>query len=139
MVEHAISVTDTGDVLHGKQDASLVIGPHERNHGGVVRDGVFQVGQAQQAIAIYRQVSDAIAILLQGLAVDKHGGVFHGRCDDVPLGRVSLESGVDGRIVALRAAAGEDYPGRASADELGDLATGGFENRLELGSEAIAA
>ena len=89
VVQHAFGATDTGDVLHGEQDARFVIGPHERDYGGVVGDGGLQAGQAQQPIPIYRQVRDAIAAFLQHLAVDKYGRVFHGRGDDVPLGRVS--------------------------------------------------
>ena len=47
VVQHAPRLADFRDPLDREQHTRFVIRPHERHHGGLIRDGSFQVSQIQ--------------------------------------------------------------------------------------------
>ena len=46
---------------HRKQHTSFIVRPHQRHDGGVVCDGIFQIRQLEQPVAVHRQIRNAAA------------------------------------------------------------------------------
>ena len=66
VVQHASRPANFRDLFDREQHTRFVVRPHERRHGGLIRDASFQVGPIQQALAVNRQVGDAVALGYQG-------------------------------------------------------------------------
>ena len=103
------------------QDADFVVGGHDRDQDGLVVHGALQVVEIDQAILLHRQIGHAVAEFLEMLAGVEHGLVFGDRGDDVvALLAVHFRDALDGEVVALGGAGGEDDLFRGRADQLGD-------------------
>jgi hypothetical protein len=97
---------DLGDRLHG---ADLVVGEHHRDEDRLVGDGSADVFRVDHAVRVDRQVGDLVALLLEALAGVEHGLVLDLRRDDVvALVLVELCHALDGEVVRLGGARGED-------------------------------
>ncbi len=139
MIQHAARAADFGDLFDGEEDACLVVGPHQGYHGRLARDGRFEVGQFQQAVAVNGQVGYAVALLFQGHAIIQHRGMLDAGGDDVALAGVGLERGGNRGVVALGGARGEDDIPRRRADQFGHLFARRLDHPFELGTEFVTA
>ena len=98
--------TDGSDILN---DANLVVDVHQADQDGVVTHGGFQLGQADEAIGLGLQIGNLEAIGLQVPAGIKHRLVFGLAGDDMlALLLVKLRYALDGQVVGLGGAGGED-------------------------------
>ena len=128
-----------GDRLDG---ADLVVGVHDADERGVVGDGVLEVLEVDEALAVDGEVGDAEAFLLEALGLVEDGVVLDGGRDDVlaaALAAGGVGGAAEGEVVALAAAGGEDELLRLAAEELGHRAAGALEaaaGLLGLGVEA---
>ena len=93
-----------------------------RDEDGLVVHGALQVFEVDEAVGLHRQIGHAVAVLLQPLAGVEHGLVLGHLGDDVVAAlAVHLGDALDGEVVALGRAGGEDDLLGRRADELGDL------------------
>lgn len=108
--------------------ADLVVGPHDGGQGhvvGVALDGLAEGVGVDAPVAVHGQVLDLRALVL-GEPVDgvEHGVVLDGAGDDPGPGGVGVAprpvEALDGEVVGLRAAGGEDHLAGAGADRLGE-------------------
>src|SRR5208283_876229 len=138
--EHALLVTDLSDFADGLQHANLIVGGHNGDENGLVVDGALQVFEVDEAVCLYGQIGDAIAVLLEALAGVKYRLVFRNLGDDVVAAlAVHLGDTLDGEVVALGGAGGKDDLLRAGADQLGNLLTRGFDGLLGFPPERVVA
>ncbi len=138
--DHAALATELADLGDGLQHADLVVGGHDRDQDGLVVHGALQVVEIDQAVFLHRQVGDAVAVLLQALAGVEHGLVLGDRGDDViALLAVHLGDALDGEVVALGGAGGEDDFFRGRADQLGDALARRFHAFFGRPSERVIA
>ena len=80
-----------------------------RDQDRLVVHGALQIVEIDQAVFLHRQIGDAVAVLLQALAGVEHRLVLGDRGDDVvALLAVHLGDALDGEVVALGGAGGED-------------------------------
>ena len=80
-----------------------------------------------------------IALALPVLNHIEHRRMLHPCCDQVALFRLGLEGGPDGRIVALRAAGGENDFIRTGPQQGGDAFAGRVHGFAHLAAEAVHA
>ncbi len=119
--EHAALMAQRANLADGLQHANLVVGRHDRHQDGLVVHGALQVVEINAAVLLHRQIGDAESVLLQALATVEHGLVLGRLGDDVvALLAVHLGDALDGKVVALGGAGGEDDFLRGRADQLGD-------------------
>ena len=98
-----------------------------RDQDGLVIHGALEIFEIDQAVLLHRHVGHAVAIFLQALAGIEHGFVLGDRGDDViALFAVHLGDALDGEVVALGGAGGEDDFFRGRADQLGDALARGL-------------
>ena len=117
---------DRGELRDRHQGADLVVGPHHRDEGdiaGVLQRGA-QVRSTDRTLLVDRQPRHLSALVLHepldriedGVMLDRGG-------DDSGPTRIGVaarpEDALDGEVVALRAACGEDHLGRARAQHFG--------------------
>ena len=102
----------------------------------LIGDGLFNVGDGDEAVCLDGQVGDVVAVLFKALA-GVQGGLVLGHLGDdvVALFAVHLRNALDGEVVALGGAAGEDDLLGGCADEFGDLLAGLFDALLGLPAE----
>ena len=106
-----------GDRLDG---ADLVVGEHHAHEHGVVGDGVQELIGVHHAVGVDGQVGDLEAGVLQVAERVEDGVVFDGRGDDVLAAAHLCKGGaLDGGIVGLAAAAGEDHLAGPAAQDAG--------------------
>ena len=93
-----------------------------------------------EAVCLHRQIGDAVAVLLKALAGIEHRLVLGDLGDDVVAAlAVHLRNALDGEVVALGGAGGEDDLLGGGADELGDLLAGRLDGLLGLPSKGVVA
>ena len=120
--QHAALMAQRADFADRLQHANLVVGGHDRDQDRLVIHGALQVVEIDPAILLHRQIGDAEAVLLQPLAGVEHRLVLGGLGDDViALFAVHLGDALDGKVVALGGAGGEDDLLRRRADQLRNL------------------
>ena len=61
-------MADLADFANRLQHANLVIGSHDGDQNVFFVDGALQVVEVNEAVCFYRQIGDAIAVLLETLA-----------------------------------------------------------------------
>ena len=111
-----------------------------RDQNRLVRDGLPQHVEIDQAVAFDRQVGDAVAVLFELLAGIENGFVLGGRGDDVvAFFGIHLGHAFDGEVVGLGGAAGEDDFAGRGADEVGDLFAGFVYGLLGHPAELVIA
>ena len=138
--DDALLVADLADLADGLQDADFVVGGHDGDEDGLVVDGALQVFDIDEAVSLYRQIGDAIAVLFEALAGVEDGLVLGDLGDDVVAAlAVHLGDALDGEVVALGGAGGEDDLLGGGADELGDLLAGDLDGLLGLPAEGVVA
>ena len=100
----------------------------------------FEIVEIDQAVLLHGQVGDAEAVLLQPLAGIEHRLVLGRLGDDVvALLAVHLGHALDGQVVALGGAGGEDDLLGAGADQLGNLLARLFHRLLGHPAELVVA
>ena len=111
-----------------------------RDQDRLVVHGALQVVEIDQAVLLHRHVGDAVAVLLQALAGVEHGLVLGDRGDDVvALLAVHLGDALDGEVVALGGAGGEDDFFGGRADQLGDALARGLHALFGGPAEGVIA
>ena len=118
---------DRGELLDRHDRADLVVGPHDRHQGDVVVavQGLAQRGRCHRAVGLGGQIRHLGALVL-GQPDDRveHGVVLDGGGDDAPAVRIGVAASpvdaLDGEVVALGAAGGEDDLRRPGAQVRGD-------------------
>jgi len=137
--QHPTRPANLCNPLHRKQHARFIVRPHQRNDGGVVRERGFKIGQLEQAVAIHRQIGDAVILLFQRHTIIQHGRMFDSRSDDMAFLRTGLERRMNRSIVALGGATGENHFARICANQIRDLRTRRLNHCLQLRPELVAA
>ena len=114
--QDAAAVGDFGDLRDGLNAADLVIGVHDGDEDGFGSDGLLDLPGVNHAVLVDRQVGGATALAFQVAADFGHGRMLDRRRDDV-VALVTMGAGdaLDGVIVGLGAAAGEDQVGLGAA------------------------
>jgi len=121
MENHTALAAQLADFRDRLQHANLIVGCHDRDQNRLVVHCPLQVVEIDQPILPQRQIGHAEAEFLQMLAGVKHRLMFGGRGDNVvALLAVHLGHALDGEVVALGSARGEDDLFRGRADQLGD-------------------
>ncbi len=117
-----------GEFTDRHDRADLVVGPHHAGEGyvgGVAGDGLAQRLRMDAAVGVDRQVLDRGALVLAE-PVDgvEDRVVLDGAGQDPGAGRVGVAAGpvqaLDGEVVGLRAAGGEDHLAGAGAEGFGE-------------------
>ena len=139
--EHTSLPGDGGDLGDGLDGADLVIGGHDGDEDGVGADGRLYRLRVHTAQGIHRQVGDRKALgLFQVLQGVQDGVMLNGGGDDVPaLAAPELGHGLEGPVVALRPAGGEEDLLGLCVQAPGDLCPRGIQIGLGLLAECIEA
>ena len=138
--DYAALVTELADFGDGLDDADFVVGEHDRDQDGLVVHGALEVFEIDEAVFLHRHVSDAVAVFLQALAGVEHGFVLGDRGDDVvALLAVHFGDALDGEVVALGGAGGEDHFLGGRADQLGDALARGLHAFFGGPAEGVIA
>ena len=107
--QHAALVAQRADLANGLQHANLVVRRHDRDENRLVVHRALQVVEIDAAVLLHRQIGHAEAMLLQPLAAVEHRLVLGRLGDDVvALLAIHLGDALDGEVVALGGAGGED-------------------------------
>lgn len=113
---HLVLATDGADLLHGLDDADLVVDEHRGHHDGVGADGGAQRVEVDEALGVDRQVGDVEALLLQHAAGVEDALVLRLCRDDVLLGvLVEVGDALEGEVVGLGRTRGENDLPRLSS------------------------
>ena len=138
--DDALLVTQLADFRHRLDDADLVVGKHDRNQDGLVVDGPLQVFDVDQTVGLHRQIRHAVAVLFKPLAGIEHRFVLGHLGDDVIAALlVHLGDALDGEVVALGRARGEDDLLCRRADQFGDLLAGVFNGLFGFPAKGVIA
>ncbi len=142
--ENALLVAELADLGDGLDDADLVVRVHNRHEDGLVgafaNDGVLQLVERDKAVGLGSEIGDAVALFLQLLAGIEDCLVLGGLGDDVVAAlAVHLRDALDGEIIGLGSAGGEDDLLGGGADQLGNLFAGLFHALLGLPSKGVVA
>ena len=118
----------------------FVIDGHHRHDGGALVERGLERVKVDDTIEVRADARDAIAIALEPARGAEHGLVLDPRGDD-PVDTVGRGPGgaLDGKVVALAAAASEDNLRRASPTDLSHDLAGLFERRLGRPAGGVAA
>ncbi len=112
--QHAVLFADGADFRDGLDGADFVVGVHDGDQGGLIRNGGFQLIRMDDPVFVHVQIGDFKPFLFQRLAGVQHCVVLKGRGDDVVFPFFPLRPGrtLDGPVVAFAAAAGKiDFVG----------------------------
>ena len=110
-----------GRLRYGEHAARLVVHQHHGHQHRVLTQGIGHLLHGDIAVTPGLEVRHVIALLRQELAGLEDGAVLHGGGDDVLAGVAALpQSGLDGPVVALRAAGGEVQVLRGAVQRSGD-------------------
>ncbi len=128
-VQRDLGLTGDGGQFADRHDgADLVVGPHDGGQGdvvGVAPDGFAEGVGVHAPVAVDGQVVDLGALVLgEPVHGVEDGVVLDGAGDDPGPGGIGVAPGpveaLDGEVVGLRAAGGEDHLAGAGADRLGE-------------------
>ena len=137
--EHAALLGHFGHGLNGIDVAHLVVGEHDGHQGRVVGQGGGVFVQVQAALAVHAEQGHVITLAFPVLDHIEHRRMLHAGGDQVALFRLGLESGPDGRIVAFRAAGGENDLIRVGPQQGGHAFAGRIHGLAHLAAEAVHA
>ena len=138
--DHVALVADLANLGDRLNYADLVVRKHDGDQDGLVVDGPLQVFEVDQAVRLHRQIGDAIAILFQPLAGIEHRLVLGYLGDDVVAAlAVHLGNALDGQVVALGRAGGEDDLLGGRANQLCHLLAGLFDRLLGFPAKGVVA
>ena len=114
--------TDGADLGQRLDGADLVVRQHHRHQYRIMVDGAPYRLRVNQSVGVHRQVGDAAAVTFQVTAGFQHRRVLDGTGDDVTAATGQrLADTVDGQVVRLTTAAGEDDVFAVRPDQTGDL------------------
>ena len=138
--QSAVAVSDCGDLRDGLDRADLVVGVHDGDEEGFGGDGLLDLLRVDETVFVDGEVGGADALRLQVAADLGHRGVLDGRSDDV-VAAVTVGSGdsLDGVVVGLGAAAGEDEIVFRAAEHTGNLLAGAVDSLTSGETEGVAA
>ena len=104
------------DLRHGEHAAGLVVHQHDADHRRVLPQRLTHLLGGDVAGHVWFEIRHLTALLLQRAAGLQHGAVLHGGGDDMAARMAVLpQGGLNGPVVALRAAGGEvQFPGLAA-------------------------
>ena len=139
MKGHALDAADGNNLFNGKDDTALVIGHHHRNHGGIFSDGFMDLMDIQLSGAIHGNPSDLHTAFLKHLPIFDIGRVLDGRGDYMTFAGLGLQGAVEGGVVALSAATGENNFARFGIDQRRHLRAGVIDRFSYLVTEGIGA
>ena len=100
----------------GCKHSDFIVREHDRDQDRLVIHRPLQIVEIDQAVLLHRHVRDAVAVFLQALAGIEHGLMLGHRSNNVvALLAIHLGDALDGKVVALGSARGEDdfFCGRA--------------------------
>src|SRR5215475_10533055 len=131
---------DAGAILDRLDGSDLVVGVHDADENRARRDRFAKVVGINAARAANRQIGDAGAQALEKPARFDDGGMLDARRDDViaPLA-MRKEHALEGEVVGLAAAAGEDDLVAAAAEQRRHLAARGLKRDLCRGCRPMPA
>ena len=128
------------DLRDGLQDADLVVGRHDGNQNRLVGNGAAKIVEVDQAIFPDRKNADLKAVLFQALATVPDGLVLGGQADNVvPLLPIHLGHALEGQVVGLGGAGGEDDLLGRCVDQIGNLAAGFIDSLFRLPAKLMIA
>ncbi len=130
-------LANRGDRIDG---ADLIVGVHDADKDRLVRDRLRNIVHGHQAVRLNGQIRDLIAALLQPLAGVQHGLVLgHLRDDVVALFAVHLRDALQGKVVRLCGARGEDDLLGGRTNQLCDLLASLVDALLGFPAEGVIA
>ncbi len=140
MEENALFLGDFADFFDGLNDADFVVGVHDGDQNRFRRDGLAQIVEIDAAVFLHRQIGDLVAVFLEALAGIEHGLVLGDLRDDViALLAVHFGDALDGQVIRLGGAAGEDDLFRRGVDQLGDLGARDLDGLFGGPAESVVA
>ena len=140
MHQHAVAVGDAGDLRDGLDCADLVVGVHDGDEDGLGGDGLLNLLRVDHAMFVDGEVGGADAVRLQVAAHLGHGRMFDRRGDDVVATvTVGFRNSLDGVVVGLGAAAGEDEIVFRATEHTGNLLAGAVDSLTSGETEGVAA
>ena len=117
MEQDALLLAELADLLDRLERADLIVGRHDADQDGLIGHRLGDLLGGHLAVLVDRQKGDLVAVALEPLARVDDGLVLGHLGDDVvPLLFVHRRDALDGEIVALGGAAGEDNLLGAGAD-----------------------
>mmetsp|Transcript_30455 Transcript_30455/g.71157 ORF Transcript_30455/g.71157 Transcript_30455/m.71157 type:complete len:467 (-) Transcript_30455:143-1543(-) len=100
--EDLVGAADLADLLHGLDDANLVVDRHHAAQHRVGADGSLELLEVHDAVLLHRQIGNLEALLLQHTARVQDALVLRLRGDDVLLlALVEASNTLDRHVVAL--------------------------------------
>ena len=128
------------DFLNGLDGADFIVGGHDGDQDGLVRNGLLHILYPHAAKLVHRQVSHLKALLFQPGAGMQHRVMLDGAGDDVVALIPSGEGrALDGPVVALGAAGSEvDFLG-LGADGPSHLPAGGIHGAAGVAAGGVDA
>src|SRR5690349_7975541 len=138
--QYASLIAQPANLRNRLDRAHFIVGVHHADKNCLVAESSLYIFNAEQAIVSYRQISDAIPVLLQMFAGIEHGFVLG--CDGnnvVALLSACLDDSLDCEVIALRRSRSEDDLLRSRSNGLRDLHASGFDSLLGLPTEFMAA
>ena len=134
----AVLAAEGADLRERLDDADLVVDRHRRDQQGLVRDGVVEAAEIDEAARRDRKHGEAEALGRHRLAALEHAFVLGSQGDDVAPA-LAGETGqpLDGEVVGLCRPRGEDDLARLGTDEGGDLAARALAGFLGRAPEGV--
>ena len=136
--QHAASLAQPADVADRLERADLIIRGHHADQERPLGDRRLHLLRRDPPVAIHRQDRHAEAVAFQPPQRVEHGVMLRGDRDQVvALLSVGRGHALEGEIVALGGAAGEDDRPRLGPDQAGDLLAGLVHRLLGLLTEGV--
>ncbi len=140
MKRNAFRSDDLSDFFDRKNHSGLVVRPHDRYQRGVVGQRGAKLVKVERSVFIHAQPRDAATFFLQVLAQTQHRRVFNLSGYDVAFIRARFEHAADRRVIAFRAATGENhFDGIGGAQQSGDLRPRLIDFLADLAAETMDA
>ena len=140
MKHNALFLAHRADLLNGLDGADFVVGKHDGNQDGLVRNGVFHLLRRYQAVFVYLKIRYLKALFFQRLAGMQNGVVFNGGGDDmVAFVFMLIGHAAQRPVIAFGGAGGEENFARRGADGVCHLLSGMVDGFFGLPGETVYA
>ena len=120
--------------MDGENGSGLIVCPHDGDQTGVFIDFAFEALHVELSQMVDRDLHDFDALALPVFETAEDSGMLDRAGDDLAAFRKCGYGGVDGGVIALSSAAGEDdlggdtvFVAGGSSEEFSDFAAGVFD------------
>ena len=138
--QRAVPVGYLGDCLDWLYSANLVVGVHDADERGLRGDSLFHLPGVNHPVFVHWQIGNPVALGLQKLAHFNDGRMLHRRGDHmIATAPVGGHRALDGVVVGLGAAAGENELVAVAFEQFGHLPACRVDTVIGIASEQVAA